>query len=511
MGSFQITYDDFSGGQYMGPRSTNLPKNTWFGENVTVLPNGQLIPVGSSLASTIPTVTLTTSAAIRDFILIGDTSFMFVSYLPGSTSRMTKTTGIANGNAFPITSVNYTLTGIIAGKVGYDPSSSPNFYYINTTGNIYSITQTGSLTLVSAALLSLSLTNMAMYGYRLLAYGPSSKRLYYSDTTLGTWSASSQYYEFTGNILNVIPRSNDLIVVCDTGVFSVVGVFGTSITIQLLVPMSNITEGMRDATIVNRSVFYLDQQLTGAPDGRIYALNGATSQPVAVMDLNDINVAQAASQKEAFRLFSLNDGKLVTASKVGYAYVETISGTWARLNNTTANSSSTIAKQHQVATPGPNSYNEFFVAAFVDNVSNDIYIHRYIYNVTQITNNDVNLLSGGAAGSSAPTGTVTLPEFFHSKPFTVKEAFVQFFARAGYTPAITVGITPSGMVDLYSSYNGSSSLEASVALTVGTANTNNASITQRYHANNAAKGMGVSPSLTFSNATIKRVILNCED
>ena len=510
MGSFQITYDDFSGGQYMGPRSTNQPKNTWFGENVTALPNGQLIPVGSKLVSTVTKVSTTASAAIRDFILIGDTSFMFVSYLPGSTCRMTKTSNIASGTGFPITSVNYTLTGIIAGKVAYDPSNSPNFYYINTTGNIYSITQGGSLALVSAALLSLGLTNMAMYGYRLLAYGSSSKRLYYSDTTLSTWSTAN-YYEFTGNILNVIPRTNDLIVVCDTGVYSVVGVLGSSITIQLIVPGVNVSEGMVDATVVNRNIYYLDQQLTGAPDGRIYGLNGSSSQPVATMNLNDINTAQAASTTEAFRLSVLNDGKLVTMSKVGYAYVETISDTWARLNNTAANSSSTIAKQHQVATPGTNSYNEFFVAAFVDDTTNNIFIHRYIYNVTQITNDDINLQPGGSAGTSAPTGTVTLTEYWHSKPFTVKEAFVEFYARPSYTPAITVGIKPTGMVDVYSSYNGSVSVEASEPLTVGTANANNASITQRYHVNNAAKGFGVTPYLTFTNATIKRVILNCED
>ena len=509
MGSFQITYDDFSGGQYMGPRSTNQPKNTWFGENVTALPNGQLIPVGSSLVSTITPPATIVNAEIYDFILIGNTSFMFVNYVSG-TNRMIKTAGIGNGNAFPVTSTNYSLTGIIEGKVAFDPSASPNFYYISTFGNIYSITQGGGVTLVSAALLSLALTNMTLYGYRLLAYGPSSKRLYYSDTTFSTWSTAN-YYEFEGNILNVIARSNDLLVITDTGVYSVVGVLGSSITIQLIVPGINVAEGMTDATVVNRNIYYLDQQLTGSIDGRIYGLNGSSSQPVATMDLNDINTASATSIQEAFRLSVLNDGKLVAMSKVGYAYVETISDTWARLNNTAANISNTVDKQHQVATPGPNSYNEFFVAAFVASGTPNIYIYRYIYNVTQITNNDANLQPGGGSGTSAPTGTVTLSEYWHSKPFTVKEAFVQFYARPSYTPSITVGITPTGMVDVYSSYNGSVSVEASEPLTVGTANTNNASITQRYHVNNAAKGFGVTPYLTFSNATIKRVILNCED
>jgi hypothetical protein len=64
MGSFQITYDDFSAGQYMGNRSTNLPKNTWYGNNVLPTPSGQLIASGQANAATWAVTGTPTSGSI---------------------------------------------------------------------------------------------------------------------------------------------------------------------------------------------------------------------------------------------------------------------------------------------------------------------------------------------------------------------------------------------------------------------------------------------------------------
>ena len=72
MGSFQITYDDFSGGQYMGNKSTNLPKNQFTGENVVSLPDGRLVPVGALTAGTYTPTGSFTSASILDHWVIGD-------------------------------------------------------------------------------------------------------------------------------------------------------------------------------------------------------------------------------------------------------------------------------------------------------------------------------------------------------------------------------------------------------------------------------------------------------
>ena len=322
MGTFQITYDDFSGGHYMGRKANNLPKNTWSGTDVIATSNGNLIASETYLASTYdpkPSV----DVDIFDHWVIGVDSYVFTNYLP-STSRMIKTPDINNGTKFTITTattpnplVPTTLTGVLAGQVAYEPSAS-KFYYATTTGNIYSVlaSATPTIALVSSALSGIAITNIALYGYRLVAWGPTSKRLYYSDTTFATWSTAN-YYEFNGNILNVLPRTNDLLVICDTGVFSLVGVLGASITNQLIVPQTNVAEGMRKAVVVGRNVYFLDQTLSGSLDGRIYRLTGSSVQAVETMDV--FNVVEASTKgSEQGVIGAINDGRIVVQLKDGH-------------------------------------------------------------------------------------------------------------------------------------------------------------------------------------------------
>lgn len=515
MGSFQITYDDFSGGQYMGRKANNWPKNQWSGTDVIATPDGNLIASGTYLASTYdpkPSV----QVDIFDHWVIGVDSYVFANYLP-STSRMIKTPKINNGVNFPITTasadplVPTTLTGVLAGRVAYEPTAT-KFYYAATSGNIYSVLAgtTPTIALVSSALSGIAITNVALYGYRLVAWGPTSKRLYYSDTTFATWSTAN-YYEFNGNILNVLPRTNDLLVVCDTGVFSLVGVLGSSVTNQLIVPQTNVAEGMRSAVVVGRNVYFLDQTLSGSPDGRIYRLTGSSVQAVETMDIR--NVIEASSKGlEQGVIGVINDGRIVVQLKDGNCFAESVPGTWTRLYNAKCNSPKPQANAMRVGRAGPNSLNEYFLVASV-NDDGEFSVTRYIHNVVDVINkdNDFQYVSTAATSVISSQGSVTLSEYWHSKPFTVKEMFVEFYLRPGYTPAISAGINPTGIVDLYTAENGSSWVQSSEPLTVGTGNNFSATVTQRFRSNDAVKGFGIKPVINFTDATIKRVILNCED
>ena len=496
----------------MGNKSTNLPKNQWYGNNVVALPSGQIMAVGQKTVTSVTKPTSATNTYIQDFWLIGSDSYLFTSSDAVTTSRMIKTATVSNGTLFPITSTSSSLTGVIGGKVAFNAASATlPFYYISSGaggGTVYSATFAGVSASVSAALAGLLLTDMVMYGYRLLAYGSSSKRLYYSDTALTTWSTAN-YYEFSGNILNVVPRTNDLLVICDTGVFSLVGVLGSSITSQLIVPSTNVPEGMRDATAVNRNVYYLDQQWTGAMDGRVYRLTGSTAQPVATLNYIDVNIAQTQSGIEAMRVSTLNDGKLCVMDKVGTAYVEIIPGTWARLNNEGSVSPGRfLKKQHQVAKPGPGSLNEYFLVAYVEMTTQTVYIYRYIYNVTDFTDNDRDFTNIGVPSTSlqAPTGTVTLSEYWHSKPFTVKEVLVEYYSYS-YGSQVSAQIIPSGMIDVTPV-----NVNSMVSSIIPNQQFNNVNtVTQRFRPDDANKGMGVKPKITMYMASVKRVILNCED
>lgn len=524
MGSFQITYDDFSGGQYMGSKSTNQPKNQWHGTNVIVTPDGNLIPAQCEIAGQYTPPGTTTFTNIYDHWVVETNSYVFINtvgFFPSTTtSRMLKTINVNDGSLFPATMTPTTLTGVLNGKVAYNPNNL-TFYYIASTGTIYSITDTGTIASVSAALAGLDLRDIATYNYRQVAWGgvnaTAKKRLYYSGTDLTTWSTAN-YYEFSGKILNVLPRTNDLLVICDTGVFSLVGVLGASITSQLIVPQENVTEGMSAAVVVGRNAYFLDQRLNGAPDGRIYRLTGSSTQTNLTLDIDDVVESQFRGLEQMV-IGAVNDGRLVIQTRSGHCYAESTPGTWARLYSPENNFFASDKDKVKIGRAGPNSLNEYFMVASVPEgeVVETITLTRYIHNVAKIEDKTAKFIYTSPAGSGSPyspQGNAQLSEYWHSKPFTVKEIFVEFFPRnesVFNNPQCSVGITPTGIIDLYTAYNGSSWVEATEPMIVGINNSNKASVTQRFRPNNAPKGFGVKPILNFTDVTIKRVILNCED
>jgi hypothetical protein len=524
MGTFQITYDDFSGGQYMGNKSTNLPKNTWTGKNIICAPDGQLMPSQPLELSRYQTGLTSTFATIADHWIIGADSFVFTRWgtTPGS-ATMTVHSNIYNGTTAPTAPTVFPLTYLgtpllILGQVAYAqiPGSVLNGFFFAHLGKIYRIDNpSGAVTLISSALSDAS--NVMLYGYRLFAWS-GTRFLYYSDTDMITWSAS-QYYEFNSPIRNVVARTNDLLVFTDGGVYSVVGVPGSSVTIQLIVPELNVMEGMDKAVVVNRKAYFLDDSRNSFYfSGRIHVLNGATVQTAyQILNSDTVAVSKKGITYEIGHFNVAPNGQLALQLTNGYFYIETTPGQWSRFyssrNDYTTN---TASNQQRIGKPGPTAPDELCLVASISTDSPfsasdpGLVLTRYLHNIPAIENVDTGF-STSLLGVTTPTGTVTLSEYWHSKPYTVKEVFVEFFARTGYTPAITVGITPTGIIDLYSADNGGALVEASQPLTVGTANTNNASITQRYRVNNAAKGFGATTYLTITNATIKRVILNCED
>jgi len=513
MGSFQITYDDFSGGQYMGSKSTNLPKNTWHGTNTIPTPDGQLIASGNATAANWFVTGTPDSGKILDHWVISGDSYVFINTIKTgtNTSRFLRFQSVNNGSTFPITPVTATLTGILDGNVAYYPATFL-FYYISTVGNIYSVTGTGTVTLISSALAGLGLRNITSYGYRLLAWGNGNvtekKRLYYSDTTLATWSTAN-YYEFSGTILQVLPRTNDLLVICDTGVFSLVGVLGASITNQLIVPQENVTEGMKDATVVGRNVYFLDQLANGSMDGRLYRMVGSSVQPVETLSLSDV---RAQTGLEQARVMSINDGRLVIMMRTGICYAETTKGQWTRLTATAATLLSTASKQQQIGRAGPGSLNEFFMVASFDTTNKSIVLNRYIHNEIAPTPTLGDITISGGGSGTLPTATVTLPEYWHSKPFSVKEVFIEYSPGTifGVTPVVEAQIVSTGNVDVLS--QDISLIPSTVAPNIDQLSAPYGTyVMERFRPNNAAKGFGVKPTITFSAATIKRVILNCED
>lgn len=523
MGSFQITYDDFSGGQYMGPRSTNWPKNTWSGENVISLSDGRLMPTGAMTAGTYSPGVRTT-ANLLDLHVDGQSAFAFANWVnatPTNFPKLVYWSTINDGTLFPVTGTAVALNGTPVGQVAYDNSVFlvETFYYLNSAGTIYSITSPNALSplvqaTVSSALTSVTIkpTDMKIWGARAVAYGGFSNRLYYSGTVLvpdkTTWVAT-QYYEFPGIITEVIPRAQDLIVICVGGVFSLTGVLGSSITNQNVSGQTNVMEGMTRSTLSGRTINFFDQSTVGTLDGHIYAMEGTYVRPIATMLTDDMIAAQPFGYEQAV-IGTVSGERLVAMLRTGVCYPEKISGTWTRLNFSSSTIDPLYINQQKVGKTTSNALNEYFVVGSIDSSTTalTLKLDRFIHNVNGLTNKDAKFRYGttaGAVGSSVPTGTVTLPEYFHTKPFTVKEMFVEYESTT--TSVVTASIIPTGNIDVLAANISSMTSSGASNITQTAA----ATVAERFLPNNANKAFGIKPKLSITSAIVKRVILNCED
>jgi hypothetical protein len=161
-----------------------------------------------------------------------------------------------------------------------------------------------------------------------------------------------------------------------------------------------------------------------------------------------------------------------------------------------------------MAKAGPNAPDEYMLTAVLTNPANNdnVTVYRTYTNVPAPTKLDANFnFSTNSTCTVNPTGTVELSEYWHSRPFTVKEVFIEYSVTTGGSVSCT--IIPTGVVDVPA---------ANLASVVSTA----ASETSppaggyrmyRYWPNNASKGFGAKPQLTITNCFVKRVIMNCED
>lgn len=511
MGTFQVVYDDFSGGQYMGARPANQPKNTWNGTNVIASPNGELIPTGTR---TLGTWDDGGSAGLIDAHFYENVNGYFFTDAP----RMVRYTH-NNGLTTPISFTTYTpsISGVLV-SVAFSELHD-RFYALaasGTGGNLYHITKTGTATLFHAFGASTFPQGTAIYKQRVIVWARS--KLYYSGvwsgSAYGAFNLSTQFYDFDSDIIAIFPRTDDLLVVCEDGTFSLTGVLGSGVTIQTLTPGANVSAGMRNGAIVNRSLFYLDEfNSNGSIDGRLYRMIGASIQAVASFEYGDYDFADNGFNiADPGRVVALPNGRMAAQFRSGVTYFESAPGVFAKsdvfdtLNTGTARSST---GRYRLAEQMPGAPDEYILTAVIAASSGselDVTIYRTMANVPGPTKLDANFnYSTNSTCIVNPSGTVKLSEYWHNKPFTVKEAFIEYSITTGGSVSCT--IIPTGVVDVPA---------ANLASVVSTA----ASETSppagdyrmyRYWPNNAAKGFGVIPELTITNCFVKRVILNCED
>lgn len=514
MASFQVLYDDFSGGQYMGIKDANQPKNTWDGNNVITNPNGNLIPTGTITVGSYAGVAGQTNVGIIGHWYDYANGYVISKY--GTTTYLHKYAHL-NGTTFPLTPTTYTLTGSINTNVAY--SFLNNSFYYGAGTSVYPVSAASGAMGTPMTFPSSIPSLLESYKLRLVGVGSPPERLYYS----GVWGGSSygafssgQYYDFNSSIRGIYPRTDDLLVVCDDGIYSLTGVLGSSVNIQLLAPQHNASNGMDRGTIINRNLYYIDNPGTvlgtdsnGSFDGRLYRFIGASNQHVASFKYGDYIFSDTGRRPAmAGSVVGLVNARLSVQFRNGITYFESNPGVFGKAqvwNITPSDNALAYDKVFQVARPMDEAPDEYMLTAFVnhDATNKPINIYRTIINVPGPTKLDARFSVSTSSPTQNPTGTVELAEYWHQKPFSVKEVFIEYTAITG--ASVSCYIEPTGVVDVPPGNITPSQTSSETAPAVGNTRM------YRYWPNNAMKGFGVKPHLTLTNCHIKRVILNCED
>lgn len=530
MGTFQVTYDDFSGGQYMGNRAAMLPKNTWFGTNAVLNGQGELIPSGTGEVTSFAAPTLPSGATNW---ISGDIwgFFNYASTLHIISTYVTFTTGIQSTTRYhrivaaPIPGSRiistYTLTGKrVVGQTVWDPTLEVVFFVDSLTADICRVSSTGTVTVVSTVFSANDITSLAIYKSRMLAYTTFGKKLYYSDPTMTTWSLTD-YYELPGDIQTVIPRSNDIIVVTDAGVYSITGVFGESINIQLIMPVNEQVPGMSSAVATGRSVLFVgDEELA---DPRLYEFLGATTSEVARFPQSDVN---ESLQSNTFATVENNyqvaigaeaKGTICTFIDSGVLYARANTGETVRLKITNSVDKLNPTVAQNVFTNTTN-YGDAYVAAFDSDAGNTGYGTLYVYLFgyeRPIPSTAFKTIDGLSAPGSA---TVDLAEYWHSKPCSIKEVLVEaVYDTTGLldlsgNASVAATMIPTGAVDMTVNQTGALASDTQTyTTTISSVSANNSRVLHRFRIDNGNKSYGFFPRITWQGCRIRRVIVTAED
>lgn len=521
MGTFQITYDDFTGGHYMGDRINNQPANTWKGSQVVLHPRGDIMPMTSYTDYYTFSATGLVQGAVFDHWMVGGTSYSFITWQATGPTYYTRMLKHALDDPTGSFTAQTVTSRTFQGRVAYVPTNIS--FYFAYDGNIAKITTGGLATTVSTALAATTdVNNVALAGYRLLAWATpyvynqanNDSKLYYSDATRSTF-ATTDYYEFAGSIRGVYPRTNDIIVVTDEGVYSMVGVLGSSITIQRLLATSDTLKGMQYAGVIGRSLIFGDSVQTGTIDGQLYELTGATVRPIASFD-NDVILDNYNSGSDNLVVQNAGNGRIVAAFRTGHVYVSDMDGTWSRLQSITTGDSG--LNKISISQGSTDSRNEYFAITRVL-TSGMVGLTRFPMHAPFPIKESYKWGASNSNSTSGPTGTVTLADYWHQKPFTVKEVIVEWLiddktkTYVTGTAGVTATVTPLGCVDVTPANVPNLTTSAKTdSVTISTLTTGwPIRVMSRLRVDNANKGYGMSLTMSLETCRMRRVVVTCED
>ena len=477
--SFDVEYDDFSGGYYVGRSEAKQPKNTWRGTDIVVAQHDQMLvpaaPVEVADNWTVP-------SPVNPFgPLLMDGTYLY-GFDDADPLKMWEYPVLTDWDSVSALT-SYTFVdppqgrGVVAGGYLVMPVNGVAFL---ATYNL-STNVTSTATAAPAVV-----TDLFQWGEFTLAWNGSTNRLYYSAPANPLSWSSANYYD--------IGKPGDRILTCAVSLGTLyVGTEGAWFALS----------GVPGASISIRQITYTGASSThSTPDlnGIVYAggYNGHT--PVAVLAGSRLQPAIFTSSSATTTATVHGADQYIVADpdfNGEIIYVRSPEGAWWRLSA-------------QQARDFPDDRSIFFESQS----------RLYYAAGTSVWRQklDVSDPPLDTAGTSFQSATVTLADYQANRPFRVDEVIVEL--SLGVTAANSPRRSVSCAVDMTSVPVEASSTtgfsanasDTQTYLMPGMATaTADERVTVRFRPNNAGPSFTAAPRITLEGVKLRRVIMRCTE
>lgn len=526
---FDVVYDDFTGGHYMGPTQANQPRNTWTGPNVICTADqGFLMPDGGLTKMTSEIVSAGTSEAISQPIAFRDPANPVTSNASIFFTRRGSTTiyrvVMETNTITPLaTTANNTTplaaTSVLGNRVAFqrETSSSVTMYLCTYGGTVTTVTVPVDFTL-------------GTWWWGNFAFGATlgSNRLYFSaagDPT--SWPANNYFDvgESGYSIISVVPTGDVLYVGTSAGWWAISGVPGQTASLRKLatpgiggLPQAGAfyPQHACGASLINQGVLFR------SPRGALVnVLSGSTVRAFAhspgLPGSNDAAVDMVTSA-----------GDLTCVLDTTYSADRTYNAArlflWSDLHRrwrvkslpTAAQVSAALGVRYwTVEDRDALGTNLYLIGAETNGVNNVDLVGWYAPKEPVDPQTDAN--------GYYDTATVTLSEYSQPTPFAVKEMIVELDfgqpATQGAQRTVKASVVTQGVTDLDQTFAvDTGDLAVPFSSSQFAKSWQNANNTRRGHrqtirfapTDGAAATLTAAPVIEMTGVKVRRVILRCE-
>lgn len=521
---FDVVYDDFTGGHFMGPSQANQPRNTWTGPNVIctadqgfLMPDGGWTKMSSAVASSLssapaitpPTVfqspsTYRTNTRAEIWFSTGTTAVRRV--IPENGTNDTIAT-------LPLAPSTQEVGGILGNRMSFHRGASTLILYLVTNG--------GTITTVSSLPADFSL---GTFWWNNFAFGASiaSNRVYYSAAGDPTSWPSTNFIdvgESATTIYSIVPTADTLFIGKADGWWAITGVPGQTATLRRLSTTGH--PGVKNATIATP---HTGRGAVQSNVGIIQrSIRGVLAEVVRGSQVDVFARRPGVDKAKAIYVTSAGEYVVVTetdAASVGYDGTQ-----WVY------SESRGIWRQKAMPTKGSQSAEGIMWIPVEDRAGDSERFYAVGLERYTSTNHSVYVYSSPRepidpqtdANGYYDTATVTLAEYSQAAPFAVKEMVVEVdFGQPttqGAQRTVKASVVTQSVTDLDQTFAiDTGDLAVPFASGQFAKTWQNANTTRRGHrqtirfapTDGAAGTLTAAPVIEMTGVKVRRVILRCE-